>query len=166
MRRCLTTFAGVLLVATPARAQERPVAIRDTPTAVIQRVSMRFPDAKIASVSTDTEEGKQLYEVTLKQNGRNIDVTTTPAGQLTAIEREITARDLPATVAQLLRLTYPRATYRIVEEVTTVSGATETPAFYELLLVNAKKQRLEVQVALDGSRILKEERKKAGDPND
>jgi len=164
MRRCMPKLAVALLVATSVRAQS--IAIKDAPTAVIQTVSMRFPDAKIAGVSTETEEGKQVYEVTLRQNGRNIDATTTPAGQLILIEREITARDLPVSVTKLVRTKYPRATYKIVEEVTTVSGASETPSFYELLLVDAKKQRLEVQVALDGSRILKEEKKKAGDPNE
>jgi hypothetical protein len=156
----------MLFVTTALSAQEQPIAIKDAPSAVIQTVSMRFPDARIAGVSKEIEEGRQFYEVTLKQKGRTIDVTTTLAGQLTLIEREITAGDLPAAVTKLLRTKYPRATYKIVEEVTTVSATGETPSFYEVLLVDAAKQRLEVQIALDGSKILKVEKKKAGEPNE
>ena len=145
------------------RGQEQDVRIKDAPSAVIQSVSARFPDAKIAGVSRDSEEGKQIYEVTLKQRGRIIDVTTTPDGKLTLIEKEIARADLPVGVASLLRAQYPRATYRLVEEVTNVSGSTESLAFYEVLLVDAKKQTLEVQVSPDGKTILNVEKKKKGE---
>lgn len=145
------------------QAQEQDVKIKDAPTVVIQTVSARFPDAKIHGVSKDIEEGKQIYEVTLKQRGRNIDVTTTPDGKMTLIETEIARSDLPAPVATLIRSQYPRATYKLVEEVTSVSGSTESLAFYEVLLVDAKKQTLEVQVSPDGKVILNVEKKKKGE---
>jgi hypothetical protein len=164
MRRFRIALSLVLPIAPCAlQAQERDVKIKDAPTAVIQSVSTRFPDAKIAGVSMDTEEGKQIYEVTLKQRGRNIDVITTPEGKLTLIEKEIARADLPAAVAAILRSQYPRATYKLVEEVTGVSGSTESLSFYEVLLVDAKKQTLEVQVSPDGKVILNVEKKKKGE---
>jgi hypothetical protein len=144
-------------------AQEQEVRIADAPTVVIQTVSARFPDAKIHGVSKDVEKGKQIYEVTLKRRGRNIDVTTTPEGKMTLIEMEIARADLPAAVASILRAQYPRATYKLVEAVTSVSGSTESLAFYEVLLVDAKKQTLEVQVSPDGKVILNVEKKKKGE---
>lgn len=166
MRRFRMALSLVLPIAPCAiRAQEQAVKIKDAPTIVLQAVSARFPDAKIHGVSKETEDGKQVYEVTLKQRGRNIDVTTTPEGTLTLIEKEIARADLPAAVASLLRAQYPRATYKLVEEVTGVSGSTESLSFYEVLLVDAKKQMLEVEIAADGSKILKVEKKKPGDPN-
>jgi hypothetical protein len=104
MNRFGIALSLVLPIAPSAtRAQEQDVQIKDAPTVVIQAVSARFPDAKIHGVSKDTEEGKRIYEVTLRQGGRNIDVTTTPEGKVTLIEMEIARSDLPAPVASLLR---------------------------------------------------------------
>lgn len=153
-----------LLFPVLVSAQERSVALKDAPRVVMRNVMARFPDATVAGVSRDTEDGELLYEVTLKRNGRTIDVTTTPAGRLTLIEREIAAGDLPAPVSALLRSKYPGATYTIVEEVTRVGGTTETLAFYEVLLKDTTARAIEVQVAPDGSRILHIEPKKAGEP--
>jgi hypothetical protein len=47
--------------------------------------------------------------------------------------------------------------------VTSVSGSTESLAFYEVLLVDAKRQTLEVQVSPDGKVILNIEKKKKGE---
>jgi hypothetical protein len=168
MRRPSLSIA-LLFIASSASAQEqpeRPVATKDVPLVVMDAVHARFPNARVAGVARETtEEGKDVYEVTLKERGRNIDVTTTLAGQLSVIEKEIARSELPAGVTKLLREKYPRATYKIVEKVTNVSGKNETLAFYELLIVDAKKRRIEVQVSPDGSRILKEEIKKPGEPN-
>jgi putative PepSY-like beta-lactamase-inhibitor len=159
--------AALGLLAPPLVAQEQTVAVKDAPPAVIQTARARFPDARFVGVAKERDDdGKQVYEVTLKQAGRTIDVTTTPEGQLSLIEKEIPRSQLPASVAKLLDQHYPRATYRIVEEVTSVSGSSETISFYEVLLVDAKKQTLEVEVAPDGSKILKVEKKKPGEPND
>ncbi len=161
------TVASLLiaLACSSAQAQEKPIPTRDAPVAVIQNVSARFPEARIAGVSTETVDGKQLYEVTLKQNGRAIDVTATPDGWLTLIEKEIARRQLPRAVESLLRAQYPRATYKMIEAVTSVAGSTETLSFYEVLLIDAKKQALEVQVSPDGKAILNVEKKKKGEPD-
>ncbi len=145
--------------------QEQSVAIRDAPTAVLHNVTARFPKAKVAGVVRETEDGKQTYEVTLKQDGRNIDVSTTQSGQLVLIEREISRRELPAAVTRAIAARYPRATYRFAEAVTNVAASVETLGFYEVLIATADKQLLEVKVAADGSSILKVERKKSNDPD-
>ena len=51
------------------------------------------------------------------------------------------------------------------EAVTNVAASVETLGFYEVLIATADKQLLEVQVAADGSSILKVERKKSNDPD-
>jgi len=158
---------SLMLLLSPAliRAQEQEIKIKDAPTAVIQNVSMRFRDAKVQGVAKETnDQGQQVYEVTLKRAGRNIDVTTTPDGKLTLIEREITRAQLPPAVSSALRSQYPGATYKMVEEVTNVSGSVESLAFYEVLLVGRKKDRLEVEVSPEG-KILKVEKKKPGEPD-
>jgi hypothetical protein len=165
MPRLTVASSLIALAYSSARAQEKPIATRDAPVAVIQNVSARFPEARIAGVSTETVDGKPLYEVTLKQNGRTIDVTATPEGWLTLIEREIARRQLPRAVETLLRAQYPRATFKMVERVTSVAGSAETLSFYEVLLIDKKKQMLEVQVSPDGKAILNVEKKKKRDPD-
>jgi hypothetical protein len=57
---------------------------------------------------------------------------------------------------------YPRATYKIVEEIVKVEKNQEKLAYYEVLLVTAGKDTLEVLVTPEG-RIVKEEKKKPGE---
>ncbi|HEU4994497.1 MAG TPA: hypothetical protein VFT29_06740 [Gemmatimonadaceae bacterium] len=165
LTRCLASALIFMYVAAAptAQAQEQSVPIKDAPAAVLRAASGRFPQATIVAVAKEMEEGKELYEVTMKQAGRNIDVTATPAGTLTLIEREIRRAELPAPVARLLATQYGGATYRRFEEVVAVQAGTETLSFYEVLLVDAKTDTLEVEIAPDGSRILKIEKKRPGD---
>jgi hypothetical protein len=159
-------MSSVLLVclANQLRSQEQKVELRDVPPAVLSNARTRFPTAKLIGVAKETEDGKTFYEVSLSRSGRTIDVTTTLAGDVTLIERELSRKEVPAVVAQFLDAQYPSATIQLIEEVRNVSGKNETLAFYEALLVDNKKQRLEVQVSPDGLKVLKVERKKAEEP--
>ena len=56
----------------------------------------------------------------------------------------------------------PKAKYTIIEEVIKVENKKEKLAYYEVLLVTAEMQALEVQLATDG-KILKEEKKTGKD---
>ncbi|MGQ0643375.1 MAG: hypothetical protein ACT4P6_21730 [Gemmatimonadaceae bacterium] len=72
-------------------------------------------------------------------------------------------RNLPAAVTRSLAEKYPRATYRIIEDVLTEEGSAERLAYYEVLLELVDKRFLEVQIAPDG-RVLKQEKKSAVEP--
>ncbi|MEK7404366.1 MAG: PepSY-like domain-containing protein [Acidobacteriota bacterium] len=153
---------GTLLVLSPvARGQEAKVSLEKAPKSVIEAVKVRFKDAALTGASSETEESKTVYEVTIKDKGQNIDVTLTPEGEILLIEREITRKDLPKAVAKALADKYPKAVYKIVEEIIKVEKKRETLAYYEVLLVTAGKQALEVQVSAEG-KILNEEKKGSG----
>jgi len=162
----MRTIALLLVVPALALAQEESVPVSKLPAEILSAVTARFPGMPIVGAAKETEDGKTFFEVTVKVNGKNVDVTATQAGALTLIEREISRKDLPATVTKLLDQKYPKAKWDLVEDVTTVSGSGETLSYYEVLLTDATKQKLEVQVAIDGSKILKEEKKKPGEPNE
>ena len=169
MRRPITWLsagmATVLLILVPvAHADEEKVALDKVPMPVREAVKVRFKDAKVTGAGKETEDGKLVYEITMKDKGRNIDVTLTPEGAIVLIEKEIARKDLPKPVAKALDEKYPNATYKIVEQVIKVENKEEKLAYYEVLLVTAQKQALEVQVAVDG-KILKEE-KKSSEKND
>jgi hypothetical protein len=97
--------------------------------------------------------------VTVKDQGAKIDVTVTPEGTITLLEKEIAAKDLPKAVVKTLEDKYPKATYQTIEEVTKVENKSDKLAYYEVLLVTAQKKKLEVQVDASG-KIINEEDKK------
>ena len=154
----LLLLAPVLLA-----AQEVSIKVAQLPPEIRAAVAKRFPGAPMVEAARETEDGKTFYEVTIRLNGKKVDVTATQGAQLTLIEREISKKDLPAAVTKLIDAQYPKAKYTIVEDVSTVSPTGETHSYYEVLLTDTKKEKWEVQVALDGSRILKSEKKKPGD---
>lgn len=161
----MKVVACLLLAPALVAAQEENVPVSKLPAAIVSAVNSRFPNTKISSAARETEDGKTFFEVTIRLNGKNVDVTAMQTGELTLIEREISRKDLPAAVQTLLDATYPKAKWNMVEDVSTVSAKGETLSYYEVLLTDAKKEQWEVQVAPDGSKVLKTERKKPGDPD-
>ncbi len=155
---------GLLLVFVACGGeQEETIIIDAVPAAVMSTVRARFPNASVKEAAQENKEGQTFYEVSLADGSRTIDVTATPEGRLVAIEGALAASDLPAPVAQALAAKYPRAAYRIIEDVTTTEGGAERLAYYEVLVETADKRYVEVQIALDG-KILKEEKKSGVEP--
>ena len=85
-------------------------------------------------------------------------MTLTPEGEILLIEKTIPAKDLPKPVAKTLEEKYPKATYKIVEEIIKLQKKEEKLAYYEVLLVTAEKKKLEVEVSAEG-KIIKVEDK-------
>lgn len=161
----MKVFACLLIAPVLVVAQEEEIPVAKLPPAIVSAVNARFPNTKISSAVRETEDGKTFFEVTIRLNGKNVDVTAMQTGELTLIEREISRKDLPAAVQRLLDTRYPRAKWNLVEDVSTVSALGETLSFYEVLLTDARKEQWEVQVAPDGSKVIKTEKKKPGEPN-
>jgi len=151
----------ILILVAVARGGEEKVPPDKAPKAVMEAVKARFKDAEVTGAGKELEEGKPVYEVTIKHQGQHIDVTLTPEGAILSIEKEITAKELPRAVRKALRGKYPKATYKIVEEIIKVQKKEEKLAYYELLLVTAEKATLEVQVTAEG-KIVNEEKKGPG----
>ena len=146
----LATAAAFALVAL-VRADEEKVPLDKVPKAILETVKKRFPKAEVKEASKElNDEKKTVYEITLKENGKNIDVTLTPEGKLLVIEKEIDRKDLPKAVAATFEEKYPKATYKIVEEVIKVVDGKETLEYYEALLETADKKMFEVEILPDG----------------
>jgi hypothetical protein len=158
----MTACLAPILASAAASAGESKIALGDVPKASMQAVKAMFPAAEIVGAAKETEEGKTFYEVTLKQKGRNIDVTIDSDGTIQLVEREIADNDLPKTVRQALDAKYPKATYKIVEAVDLVKDGKRTLDFFEALLLTADKKLVEVQIAPDG-KIKNEETKSTDD---
>ena len=103
-------------------------------------------------------EGKDVYEVSLTgADQNNIDVMVSPEGALLLIEQQISRKELPAGIAKTLETKYPKARYRIVEKVLTVTEKEEKLTGYEVILFTPKKEMWAVEFAVDG-KIVKEEK--------
>jgi hypothetical protein len=142
----------VLRAAAPAGAEEVP--LRLVPKAVRDAVAARFPAARMIGADRDRDAGGVVYEVAIRDAGRNIDVSVSPEGVVVLIKREIPPAELPASIVEILAGAYPKATYEAVEAVTTVTGGQETLAYYEVDLVTVHRRLVEVRVSTDGT-ILK-----------
>jgi uncharacterized membrane protein YkoI len=153
---------GLLVVSAPARADEQKVPLDKVPKAVLNAVKARFPGAELVEAAKETEDGKTVYEVSVKNKGQKIDVTLSSDGAIQLLEKTISAKDLPKAVAAALEAKYPKAKYEIIEEVIKVQGGREHLEYYEALLVTADKKKVEVEVAPDGT-IKKTEDKKGKD---
>lgn len=160
MRAMLTICLGAMaFCASGVRAAEEPIALDKLPKAVLETVKKRFPKAELVEAAKETDGDKVEFEVTLKDGETKYDVMLTPDGKITLIEKVIAAKDLPKVVAAALEEKYPKATYKVYEEMTKVTDGKEAIAYYEVLIVTADKKTLEVEVSPEG-KILKTEKKK------
>jgi hypothetical protein len=159
----LATLAALVLLVPAARADEEKVPLDRLPKEVVETVKKRFPGAELVEASKEDENGKTVYEVTIKDKGQKSDVTVATDGALVSIEREIAAKDLPKAVAETLDQKYPKATFKTIEEVIKVRDGKEKLEYYELLLVTAEKKKLEVTITPDGKVNHEEDKSKEKD---
>jgi uncharacterized membrane protein YkoI len=137
-----------LVGTTPA--DEEKVPLDKLPKAVSAAVKKRFPSAEMTGANRETEDGKTVFEVAIKDKGQKIDVSLTQEGKITDIEKTIAETDLPAKAAAALKEKYAGAKYEIVEAIIHVKDGKESLDYYEVLLVAADKKKWEVTVTADG----------------
>jgi hypothetical protein len=152
-------FAALLVAATLvcwgnfARADEDDVPLDKLPAKVTAAVKAKFPKAELVAAQKEVEDGKTLYEVGIKNEGQKIEVTALEDGTIVEVEKEITFKDLPKAVSDVMDTKYPKAEIKKVEEIT--EG---TKVAYELLFVTADKKKLEIKFDKDG-KVLESEDK-------
>ena len=145
-------------------AAEEKTALKDVPQSVIDAVKKRFPKGELTEGAKEEEDGKTFYEVSVKQAGKNIDVSLTPEGVITMIEKQMDSKDLPKVVSSGVEKKYPKPKYEIAEEVTVVQDGKEKLSYYEVLVSTTDGKKVEIQVELDGK--LKKEEDKSADKDD
>ena len=124
IKRLLVTAAVLALWmsaagGTPsAGAAEEKVPVDKLPKAVVDAVKARFPGAELKAGGKEEDEGKTVFEVSLKHKGSQYDVSVTPEGKIIEVEKMIAAKDLPAAVAKALEKKHPKSTLKTIEEIT------------------------------------------------
>ena len=149
---------GLALCVSFAHAGD--VALDKVPQPVMEAIKARFTEAKVTGAAKEkTPEGQEIFEISLENKNLNTtDVTITPEGAIVLIENQITRKELPAPVLKTLEGKYPKARYKIVEQIIDVAAAKEeTLRGYEVILMTPEKQLWAVELGLDG-KIVKEEK--------
>lgn len=161
MKRFLAAIAVATfgLMACLKADDEEKVPLDKLPKAVTEAVKKRFPKAELVSASKEKEGDKYEYEVSIRDEGKKIDVTLTPEGVILGLEKQIAAADLPAAVAAALAAKYPKATYKTIEAIIKVKDGKETLGEYEVIAVTAENKTVEVVLSPDGKITRTEEKK-------
>jgi uncharacterized membrane protein YkoI len=158
MRRFLGWFgvsavAAAIMLATTARAddeKDKKVPLDKVPKAVMDAIKGRFPGADISSVEKEKEDGKVVYDVELKHEGRKYEMDIQEEGTIIEVEKEVALKDVPEAVTKAVKEKFPNATIKEVMEVNKVKDKEEKPDHYEVTIETGDNKKKEVVVSLDG----------------
>jgi uncharacterized membrane protein YkoI len=155
----LLALAASLMLGTMSRAEDekaKKIPLDRAPKAVRDAIHGRFPGALVNSLEKETENGKVVYDVELKQKGRKYEMDIQEDGTIIEIEKEIALKDVSPAVLRAVKAKFPKAVIKEVMEVNKVKGKEEKPVHYEITIQTADKKQQEVVVSLDGKSIKKE----------
>jgi hypothetical protein len=135
---------------------EEKVALDKLPKAVLDAFKAKFPGAKITGAAKEKDDqGKDMFELAFTYKDYKYEAELQPDGTFIAIDKQIAFKELPKPVASTLDEKFPKATYKVIEEVTKKNKV----EYYEIALVTAANESMEVLVDPAG-KILKEEKVK------
>jgi uncharacterized membrane protein YkoI len=153
----IATF-GVLLVFGQANADEDKLSKDQMPKAVVSAFEKGYPNAKDVKFEKETFEGKMVYEVEYKENGKEYDILYSEDGTLVQKEEEIDVSSLPEPVTQAANKKYPQGKIEEAEKLMKPDG---TVAGYEVE-IEMDNKKVELELDVNGN-ILKTEEKTEDD---
>lgn len=108
----------VLALSPPAGAKESVIPQAEVPAPVIATLKRQYPAARMLQFELEEEHGTRLYEVKLRDGGRELEAKLTAAGAIVEEEEVITEKDLPEAVRKSLAASsYARAPIKKIERV-------------------------------------------------
>jgi hypothetical protein len=150
IHRFMVAAAFISVTALVARSAEEKIKPEDLPKAVADALKARFPKGKISEAAKEDDNGKTVYDIELKQDGRKYETDIQADGTMLEVEKEIASKDLPAVITKAVDEKYPKATIKEVMEVNKVKGKEEKPDHYEVNIVDSGGKKVEVLLSLDG----------------
>jgi len=125
-------------------AQEKKIAVKDLPAAVVQAFTAAYPHAEIKGAATEAEKGVTYYEIESLDGTVKRDLLYTADGKVSEIEETISAESLPDAVKKAIAAAYPKGKIEKAE-ITTREGT----ASYEAK-VKSEQKMYEVVVDAQG----------------
>ena len=157
----ITGLVALLALSSDAKAQEAEIRLDQVPRAVMDSARAKFPGAEIKEASKETEDGKTVYELEMKHDGRNMDVTFKEDGTLVLVETAIPEKEVPEAVMKAVLGKYPGAKLKLAESVKKGPKVKKEVDYYELHLAAGEKS-VEVEVDASGKILETEEKKASG----
>jgi uncharacterized membrane protein YkoI len=119
---------------------EEDVKFDELPKAVKDALRAKFPKAEVGSAEKGKEDGQTIFEITVKDKGHSIDVTTTTDGKILSYEKTLPPADQPKMILRTLKSKYPNSTIKLAEEV----WEHDKLVGYEFTIATADKKTVEV----------------------
>jgi len=148
MQRTLLTVAfAVGLAAAAPGAQtvpEKSTTMSKLPVPVQQAIKSYVADNKatLRGLSSETEDGRKLYEAELRVDGKSRDVTFDQSGQVVLVEQEIALADVPAPARSAITKAAGKSRITMVESLTE-----NGKQFYEAHLAGGKTKEVKVDAS-------------------
>lgn len=149
----ITTILTIFLIAFGlANANAKEVSKHQVPKAVLEAFEKAHPSAEEIEFEKEMVEGKAVYEVEYKENGKEFEITYDADGVILQIEETLDVKALPEPIIQAISKAYPKATIEGAEKVINPDG---TVAAYEVE-IKTEGKKLELELDANG-KILKTE---------
>ena len=146
----LTALFTLASIGAGFAAADEPKNLDKIPKPVMESLNTKFPHAKIEKWTKETENGKVIYDLEFKQNGRKAEADIAEDGSIQNFEREFDAKKLPKAVVEAVEKRYPKSAMKEVLECTELKEKKEVHAGFEIVLETEAKKSVEVTVAKDG----------------
>src|SRR5713226_3278127 len=145
--KTLTAFNVALcaLGLSAAFAAETKVKMTDLPMPVQQTVKEQTKDAILVGITKEKENGKTVYEVETKVNGKGRDILVDTAGAVIEVEQEVEIDTIPSAAKAAIEKKAAGAKITKVETLTKRGNTTDEAA------ITKGKKTSEITVAADGS---------------
>src|SRR6516162_3631146 len=110
---CMSAVAGLITVSALAWADDKKeekaekIAPDKLPQKIKDAINGRFPKAEITSAEKEKEDGKVVYDIELKHEGRKYEMDILEDGTIVEIEKEVAAKDVPEGVTKAVKEKYP-----------------------------------------------------------
>jgi hypothetical protein len=105
-----TALATILIAFSQANATEKEVSKHQVPTTVLEAFEKTHPNAKEVEFEKEMIEGKAVYEVEYRENGREYEILYDSDGEILQKEETIDVKTLPEGVVQAIFKAHPKAT--------------------------------------------------------
>jgi hypothetical protein len=149
--RATLLFSALLLCAPTALAQEeseKPVRMKDLPSAVQTAVREQSKGATLRGLSQEIKDGQTFYEAELRVKGHTKDVLYDANGKVVEIEEQVAFNALPAAVQAALKKHAGRGRIVLVESITKDNALVAYEAH-----IKTGRRFAEVKVSPDGQPV-------------
>ena len=146
----MLSVAGAIAV-TPVLGQEqgteKPVKLQELPPAVQEVVKAQGKSATVRGFSKEVKDGRTLYEIEMRVNGRTRDLTVDAQGTIVSDEQQTTLSEIPEAARTAIQKAATGGKLTLVEKV--IEGGS---TFYEGHIMKGGKE-IEIKVDANGKPV-------------